>query len=548
MFSTFSAEEMAAKTILTIEDEETIRLSFRLFLEDFDYRILEAGDGITGLQLARQQLPDLVLLDLHIPGRDGFSCLQQLRELDPELPIIVISGTDASSDIIKALHLGAWDFILKPILDLQVLRHCIEKAFERSRLKQENLQQKKRLEEKIVERTEALADAYQELHSSKQTLEVLFNAAPLAIMAIDSDRRVTAWNHAAEELFGWTRADILAQPYPLADADKTRLTASPPFLTQALAGEKANGLELTHYHKNGQPLEISLSTAPLLDNADTICGAIIIIEDIREKRRLRTETERYSRLASLGELAAGVAHEINNPNGLMLLNLPTLRDFVRDALDLQQQLAATDPALTLGGFNVRRSATAFPQLLTELEDGARRIKQIVEDLKDFSRQESYTTEESFDLNLSAEKALRLAANHLKKATDHFSSQLWSQLPAAKGAAQRIEQVIVNLLINACEALTSSQQQIQLATGFDQQRQEVFLQVRDTGRGIAAELLPHITDPFFTTRREAGGTGLGLSVSARIIKDYHGRLQFSSTPGEGTTVSIHFPAAPPRGAQ
>jgi len=539
MLFPLTASEMIPKTILTIEDEESIRSSFTFFLEDFGYQVLAAGDGTTGLQLARMQQPDLVLLDLSIPGLDGFACLAQLRELNPELPIIVISGTDASADVVKALHLGAWDFILKPILDMQVLQHRIEKAFERTRLKLENLQQQKRLEEKIVDRTQDLADAFQELHNSKQTLEALFNAAPLAIMTIDTARRVTLWNNAAEELFGWTCDEILGQPYPLAGPDQEQVPASNLFL--ALAGRKFKGLELTCYHKDGHTLEISLSTAPLLDHATAISGVIIIIEDIREKLRLHTEAERYSRLASLGELAAGVAHEINNPNGLILLNLPTLRDFVLDAIALQQQLAKENPALTMGGFKTERSAIAFPQLLTELEDGARRIKQIVEDLKDFSRQETYTPEESFDLSLSAEKAQRLVANHLKKATDHFSSQLWPQLPAAKGSAQRIEQVIVNLLINACEALTSKQQSIQLITGYDQNLQEVFLQVRDTGCGIDAEQLPHITDPFFTTRRDSGGTGLGLSVSARIVKEHNGRLQFISTPGQGSTVSIHFPA-------
>ncbi|HEY5672216.1 MAG TPA: response regulator [Malonomonas sp.] len=540
MHTAVNLSETTAKTILTIDDDEGIRGSFRMFLEDRGYRVLEAATGSIGLELAWSHNPDLVLLDLRIPGIDGFGCLEQLRELNPELPIIIISGTGASNDVVKALNLGAWDFILKPILDLQVLQHSIDKAFERNRLKLENLLHQKLLEEKIVTRTQALESAYQELHSSKQTLEALFNAAPLAILAIDTNRRVTLWNKAAEELFGWTHDEILGQPYPLAGPDKQ--LESSTNLSLAMTGRQFKGLELIRYHKNGQQLKISISTAPLFNSSSAICGVIIISEDISEKQRLRTEAERYSRLASLGELAAGVAHEINNPNGLILLNLPTLKDFVLDAIDLQQQLAIENPAMTMGGFKAERAAKAFPQLITELEDGARRIKQIVEDLKDFSRQETYQPEESFDLSLSAEKTLRLATNHLKNATDHFSSQLLPQLPAVKGSAQRVEQVILNLLINACEALTSQQQHIELVTGYDPQRQEVYLRVTDNGRGISAEHLPRITDPFYTTRRDTGGTGLGLSVSARIVKEHNGRLLFTSTPGQGTTVSIHFPTA------
>ncbi len=651
------------KTILTIEDEKNIRASFVYFLADLGYRILEADNGVTGLELYQRHRPDLILLDLRIPGRDGFECLKQLRQLNPELPIIVISGTNTSRDVVKALHLGAWDFILKPIIDLQILQHSIEKAFERTRLRQENLSHQKQLEEKVEQRTQTLKVTYQqlaesekryrsiyenlqdiyyetspqgaileispsgdknfnyqrteligknilsyyadvedrqrflqkiqengrvndyevrlidkngeivsfslnatlhqdavgqpshisgilrnitqrkqaedELRSSKQTLEALFNAAPLAIMAVDTDLQVTLWNPAAEEIFGWTREEIVGHPYPLALPGKEwEATAN---LKGALAGDQFSGLELARCRKNGRHVQISASTAPLRDKANLICGVIIIIEDISEKQRLRSEADRNSRLASLGELAAGVAHEINNPNGLVLLNLPTLRDFVLDAIALQQEVSIEQPTLTLGGFKAERAAAAFPRLMTELEDSTRRIKQIVEDLKDFSRQEDRSQDEYFDLNRSAEKAQRLTANHLKKTTARFNSQLAEQLPRIKGSPQRIEQVIVNLLVNACEALTSREQSISLCTGYHQDQQEVFLQVSDSGRGIEAEQLPHVTDPFFTTRRKEGGTGLGLSVSARIIKEHNGRLHFSSKPGEGTVVSIVFPA-------
>jgi PAS domain S-box-containing protein len=658
-----SSKTGQVKTVLTIEDEKNVRASFVYFLADLDYRVLEADNGITGLELYRQHRPDLILLDLRIPGRNGFECLKQLRQLNPELPIIVISGTDTSSDVVKALHLGAWDFILKPIIDLQVLEHSIEKAFERTRLRQENLAHQKQLEEKVEQRTQALKTTYlqlaesekryrsiyenlqdiyyetslqgvileispsgdkdfnyqrsdligknilsyyadaedrqpflqkiqqtgrvndyevrlidkngkvvsfslnatlhrdatgqpshisgilrnitqrkqaeDELRSSKQTLEALFNAAPLAIMAVDTDLRVTLWNPAAEEIFGWTREEIIGHPYPLALPGKEWEAVAN--LKGALAGDQFSGLELDRCRKNGRHVQISASTAPLRDKANLICGVIIIIEDISEKQRLRSEADRHSRLASLGELAAGVAHEINNPNGLVLLNLPTVRDFVLDAITLQQEISIEQPTLTLGGFKAKRAAEAFPRLMTELEDSARRIKQIVEDLKDFSRQEDRSQDEYFDLNRSAEKAQRLAANHLKKTTARFSSRLTEQLPRIKGSPQRIEQVIVNLLINACEALTNREQSISLSTGYHQDQQEVFLQVSDSGRGIEAEQLPHVTDPFFTTRRKEGGTGLGLSVSARIIKEHNGRLHFSSKPREGTVVSIVFPA-------
>ncbi|NOY14338.1 MAG: HAMP domain-containing histidine kinase, partial [Deltaproteobacteria bacterium] len=200
------------------------------------------------------------------------------------------------------------------------------------------------------------------------------------------------------------------------------------------------------------------------------------------------------------------------------------------------------PGRKLGGLKPERAAEAFPQLMTEIGDSALRIKQIVNDLKDFAGQDSPNRDDRFDLNRSAEVAVRLTANHLKKATAHLNLQLATGLPPLKGSAQRIEQVIVNLLVNACDALTDREQKIRITSGRNPKTQEIFLCIRDEGCGIPPEQLAHITDPFFTTRREKGGTGLGLSVSARILKEHGGRLEFVSTPGQGTAACAYFKVA------
>jgi polar amino acid transport system substrate-binding protein len=115
-----------------------------------------------------------------------------------------------------------------------------------------------------------------------------------------------------------------------------------------------------------------------------------------------------------------------------------------------------------------------------------------------------------------------------------------QLPVVKGNAQRIEQVVINLLLNACQALPNPECGILLATAYDRQTHAVVLRLSDQGSGIAPEHIPHLTDPFFTTKREIGGTGLGLSVSASIVKEHGGTLEFESTPGSGTIVTLTIP--------
>jgi len=257
--------------------------------------------------------------------------------------------------------------------------------------------------------------------------------------------------------------------------------------------------------------------------------------EIRQQQLIQAD-----KLTSLGTLTSGVAHEINNPNGLILLNLPILKKAWQDAQNIFQDHYNQHGDFKLGWLNYSRMRVEIPQMLEDMQQGARRIKRIVDDLKDFARFDSSTQDESVDLNAVVEAAMRLVSNRLKKSTDHYEMQLAEPLPNFKGSGQRIEQVIVNLLLNACEALESKEQSIRLTTAICADADCLQLEVCDQGRGIATENLPKLTDPFFTTRRETGGTGLGLSISAGIVRDHGGRLEFDSTPGQGTSVKLILP--------
>ncbi len=277
---------------------------------------------------------------------------------------------------------------------------------------------------------------------------------------------------------------------------------------------------------------------PIRDEQRKVSHVILWASDITEKSRLREETERTTRLASLGELAAGMAHEINNPTGLILLNLPVILDCFGDAL-AELEEAGLEP--TLGGLSFSRVRAEVPDMIREAQQAARRIKGIVEDLKDFVRQERSDAGETFDLNEVVRAACRMLANPLRQATDHFSLECDEPLPPVQGSFQRIEQVVVNLVMNACQSLPDRTRRLCLHTANEPLQGEVLLQVQDEGVGIDPDNLPRLTDPFFTTRRERGGTGLGLSVSARIVREHGGRLEFNSTPGRGTIVTLRLPA-------
>ena len=149
--------------ILTIDDEKHIRDSFKFFLEDNNYKILEAENGKDGLELYEKENPDLILVDLHMPVVDGFTVLREITKKSPDLPIIVVSGNGIIGDVVKAVHIGAWDYILKPVEDFSVLLHSVEKGLERVRLLKENREYQENLEKKVEIRTRDLKIANKKL-------------------------------------------------------------------------------------------------------------------------------------------------------------------------------------------------------------------------------------------------------------------------------------------------------------------------------------------------------------------------------------------------
>lgn len=247
------------------------------------------------------------------------------------------------------------------------------------------------------------------------------------------------------------------------------------------------------------------------------------------------------KMASLGVLLTGVAHEVNNPTGLLLMNLPLLRDAFADAVSMLEERYREQGDFLLGGVSFSKMREEIPRLLEESLEGARQIRRIVQDLKTFARKSEPPAMEAVDLNETVRAAVRLAAEAIRKATDRFQAAYGEGLPKLRGNAQRIEQVVVNLLLNACQALPGRDRGIRLATSYDAESGQVVLEVRDEGVGIPEEDMPRLTDPFFTTRRELGGTGLGLSVSAGIAQEHGGTLRFRSRPGEGTVVTLELPA-------
>ena len=260
-----------------------------------------------------------------------------------------------------------------------------------------------------------------------------------------------------------------------------------------------------------------------------------------EKARLRQEQLfRASKMVSLGTLVSGVAHEINNPVTSALLNTQTLRKVWDGILPILDERTRKDGDFRLGAMTYSEIRERMPMLLSHIEDGTRRVRDIVTDLKDFARETPAKRSDDINVNEIVVKAVGLVSNLIKKSTNDFLVDYMPNPPVFKGSAQRIEQVVINLVMNACQALPDSERAVRVRTGIDPEKACVFVEVEDEGVGVPPEVMQHIKDPFYTTKRDAGGTGLGLAISDRIVRDHEGEMAFISEQGKGTTVRICFP--------
>lgn len=323
------------------------------------------------------------------------------------------------------------------------------------------------------------------------------------------------------------------------------LDLAPPRVKGAEIGRLASGLDTMRLSLKKQidTLDTSVRerTAQLEALVQQLQGEIQAREEAQRQASLREQQLRQAdKMVSLGILVSGVAHEINNPNGLIALNLGLLAEVWEKAIPVLDEYLAEHGDFSLGPMNYSELRDQLPLFLSDAAAGSERIRSIVDDLKGFSRQSDERVDQPVDLNQVVQSSINLVSSHLKKATQHFSADLAVDVPTVRGNGRRLEQVLINLLLNACDALESSAGAIRIGTGQSPDGRAV-IEVADTGRGIREEDLPRIMDPFFTTRRTAGGTGLGLSVSAGIIEEHGGELKFESEPGKGTTARILLPA-------
>jgi PAS domain S-box-containing protein len=359
----------------------------------------------------------------------------------------------------------------------------------------------------------SLREKADELQELTEYNESMLESIDSGILVLDLQGRVARWNRAMEALYGKRRAEVLGRrmdeifPGSFREALKGSLAPGRPG-----DNEIANIYKLHLPTEDGRGLMVNVSVAPFQVGTGERSGTVLIVDDVTARIRLEEQLQHSEKMASIGLLAAGVAHEVNTP----LAGISSYTQMLRGQVD------AGDPRAGL---------------LEKIEKQTFRAAKIINSLLNFSRSGRADLEE-VDLNRVILDVLSLVEHQLRTARIKVRKELAGELPLVRGNENRLQQVFFNLVLNARDAMPRGGW-LTMATRSEDDA--VVAEVKDTGVGIKREDIKRIYDPFFTTKGIGRGTGLGLSVSYGILQEHGGAIFVESAPGQGTTFQVTLPA-------
>jgi hypothetical protein len=387
--------------------------------------------------------------------------------------------------------------------------------------------------------------ARNELKASEERFSQVFAQDDDALLILRAGSlEIINSNPKADSLFGLTREDCSrVRPDSFIEAGDFRKFTEALTVNDASRGFLIDRMVCTT--AGGAKVFVSLRAKilSLKNEAAIFCSLRDITEKISLEEEIRSTQAKLihtNKMASLGLLASSVAHEINNPNNYISINAKMLASIWQDARPVLRKASDEQGSLTLMRLPFEKVEEMAPRLFDAIIDGSSRISAIVDNMKNFVRAGSNGLKEEIEVNRLVQNAVALLWHHINKHSNRFRTSLQDGLPTVRGNGQQIEQVIVNLITNALEALPDKTSGVTITTSWNSESCHVSIVVRDEGKGMDRNTFEHISEPFFTTRHDRGGTGLGLYISDSIIKGHKGRLLFESEPGRGTTATILLP--------
>ncbi|MEH1852000.1 MAG: response regulator [Nostoc sp.] len=565
-------------------------LSDTLAHAGFEVAIATSGEG--ALQQLEHTPVSLILLDVMMPGMDGFETCQRIKA-NPKtqnIPIIFVTALTESVNKVTGFELGAIDYITKPFQQSEVLARVkthlklnqLSQSLEARNTELQKLTQQ--LEQRVSERTQELFASIETLKQTQQLMRLVFDTIPHWVGWKDINSVYFGCNqsladalnlNSPDEIVGKTDYDLL---FSKEESDwfvmcDRRVIES---------GEAEFHIIDQLRRPDGQQIWLDTSKMPLRDAKGNIFGILFVTEDVTERHIAQEELKQQKqnleaaliklqsaqvqlvqseKMSALGNLVAGVAHEINNPIGFLGGNIQPALDYIKDILGLvdlyEQKYPNPDADIQekIEAIDLDYIREDLPKLVGSMREGVKRIRDISTSLRTFSRADS-DRPVACNIHDGIDSTILILKHRLKAGENHPEIQVikeYGQLPLVECFAGQLNQVFMNIMANAIDALEESNigrslEEIQanpnyitIITKISDDQRQVIISIKDNGKGMNEEIKQKVFDHLFTTKAVGKGTGLGLAIARQIVEETHGgKLSFNSVLGLGTEFIIEIP--------
>jgi len=524
------------ESILIVDDEESIRRSLTLIFRKNNYEIDTAETGKEALKKVQGRFFNMALLDIKLPDMEGTELLKPLKEMHPDIVLLMLTGHASLETALKALNEGASAYINKTSNMDEVLA-TVREALEKQRLVMENRKLLEAVQRELSERKQA----EEALQKSRDEFWELYDNAPVGYHQIDVEGRIILVNQTEATLLGYTKEEMLGSPVFDFIAKKDRDIARESVRKKIAQEQPVSSFERTYVKKDGSEIPVAIEDRFVFDKQGKVVGIRSTLQDISMRKRAEEELQnanrrleetlaelkttqrqliQQERLRALGQMASGITHDFNN-------SLTPILGY--------SELLFMAPAI----LDDKEKVINYLELMHTAAKGA---SSVVNRLRNFYRERAEDEVfSSVDLNQLVKQTIRLTESKWKDQAQSNGITIsvrtdLQEVPFINGNSSELQNALTNLIFNAVDA-TPESGTITIRTRLD--NDSVVLEVSDTGIGMTDEVQQRCFDPFFSTKDESG-TGLGLSIVHGIIRRHEGTIEINSEPGEGTTFIIRLP--------
>ncbi|MBU3917086.1 response regulator, partial [bacterium] len=565
-----------------INDTDYVRQGFCDYLEDRNYAVLQAENGRVGVEIFEREKPDLVLVDLHMPEMDGFEVLARITSVSPDTPIIIVSGADDVKEVVKALKLGAWDYLMKPIEDLSILAHTIKKSLERRDLIRENREYQARLEGTIVEQTKELERTYQDLQESEKQYRTIVETAKEGIWTINPKGRTTFVTRQTAEMFGYSVEEMLNSEISQFLDNENRMIFEEK--NRDLWKGKGGRYDLKFQRRDKSELWGIVSTNPIFDSENSVTACFVMLMDITDRKQAEEElarhrdhleelvAERTSELekthkalvekahkAGMADISIGIVHNLGNIlnsvktsaqvmdvviSESLVGNLTKANDLLRENMEsLEEFILHSEKGKKLLQYYllIEEGLVAEQKKIKEMID---RLMHMIDAIVDVvSMHLNYVDAdllmEECSLQKIVEDALVMQADTLKN-MGVIVKRDYNHIPLVVIHKTKFLQILIDIIDNAADAMSEIPEIdrcIKIKIDHDKNDPKaVIISLGDNGSGIELENLNQVFAQGYTTKEKK--YGLGLHNCANFMAEMGGKIWIEKNEnGKGITLFL-----------